>query len=86
MANPFPPTRRSDRPEPGPRRRNDGPSARTVSCLLVIAGALLVWPVDPLLASEVAALGAILIAVGVGGALAEGSRARRARDRTRRPR
>lgn len=77
------PLRTDRRPDPGerrPRRWSDAPSARTLSWLLVVAGALLVWPVDPLLAAEVAALGVILIAVGLGGALAAGSSTRRGRD------
>jgi hypothetical protein len=57
-------------------------TARTTSVAFIVAGALLIWPVDTLLgAIEVAALGAILIAVGLGGALAAQASARRGRGR-----
>jgi hypothetical protein len=53
-------------------------TARATSMALIIAGGLLIWPGDMLLgAVEVAALGAILIAVGLGGALAAQASARR---------
>jgi hypothetical protein len=53
-------------------------SARATSIALIVTGALLIWPVDSLLgAVGVAAIGAILIAVGLGGALADEANARR---------
>jgi hypothetical protein len=53
-------------------------TARATSVALILAGALLIWPVDTLLAAvEVAAIGAILIAVGLGGGLAAEASARR---------
>jgi hypothetical protein len=56
-------------------------SSRATSIALIVTGALLIWPVDTLLgAVGVAAIGAILLAVGLGGALAAEASARRGRD------
>jgi hypothetical protein len=56
-------------------------SSRATSIALIVTGALLIWPVDSLLgAVGVAAIGAILIAVGLGGALAAEASARRGGD------
>jgi hypothetical protein len=51
---------------------------RATATALIVTGALLIWPIDMLLdAAEVAPYGAILIAVGLGGALAARASGRR---------
>jgi hypothetical protein len=53
-------------------------TARGISLALIVVGAVLIWPIDGLVAAvEVAAIGAILVAVGFGGALAGEASARR---------
>jgi hypothetical protein len=53
-------------------------TAQRTSVLLIAVGVLLLWPIGALVDQvNGAALGAILIAVGLGGALASAARTRR---------